>query len=348
MATNLTQDTRVAWVAGANGDSPAIASRRAHGIDLNWHKTDVSNFNARIGSHLVTPARPAGKNAEAVFSTEIYGSDTNAVPPAIGALLRACGLYENATVVAGSPDKIRYEYQLLDTGDYLNYDPVDLVLYINELEQRISECIGDAGLNFNGGEIPSIDWNFWGLVPTAHPAPTDEISPDDFEVQSTPVTVQDAGLKIMLNGVDTGLTDAVVPTQRINFGNNRVLRPGANGGFGYHPPQITRRTPTVNLSVEIVDFDDLNLFEAYIYEQMVTVYFKHEPDGGDGHKLDVCYSGYIPTRPILTDNNGRFMWTFTLQLWQPDTVITALIETVIDHTTTGQTALPLSLNWQAI
>ena len=162
--TRLDRKTSVTWQGGTHSVSTTAAAHRVHNLSKNPEQAVVIPNASYVGKFQPSPARPGGRFGALSFSREIRGSATSSVPPADGALLRACAFTEAASGVA-------FHYTLGDmhlygTGpsDAGILSPVDLKMYQDGLYHLLNNAVGTVTVNFIAGEIPTYDFSFRGQV----------------------------------------------------------------------------------------------------------------------------------------------------------------------------------------
>src|SRR5690606_13368485 len=122
--------------------------------------------------------------SEVTFQTELYGSGSVALPPRIGALLKACSMGE--TINSGSS----VVYEPVSTGQ----SSVTLYIYMDGVRHIVTGAMGTFKITGEAGKQAVIDWTFTGIYNT----PSDQSLPSPtFEstVDSVPL-IKSAGLTL--------------------------------------------------------------------------------------------------------------------------------------------------------
>jgi len=168
---------------------------------------------------------------EITFQTELYGSGSIALPPRIGALLKAASMSE--TILSGTA--VTYAPASTNQSSVTIWVEMDGVLH------KMTGCVGSWKLNAEAGKQAMMDWTFTGIYNT----PTDATlgTPTFESTVDLPPLVKSAGLT--LNSVAL-----VVNSFTVDMGNVIAPRPSVNAAFAIAGFLITDRKPVATIDPE--------------------------------------------------------------------------------------------------
>lgn len=176
------------------------------------------------------PLRYSLKNQEFQFETELKGGGSVGVAPAIGKLLKACGMVE--TVSVGS------------SVTYLPGNPVSSITiyaYKDGLLFKLTGGYGTFELTAEAGKLPRIRWTvrgLWNLV-------TDVATPAGEVFEST--------IAAVLESTQTqiaGYVSGIIRNYSFDIGNEIALRPSLNSAGAVVGTRIASRNPKGRMSME--------------------------------------------------------------------------------------------------
>lgn len=173
----------------------------------------------------------AKRFVEITFKTELYGSGSVALPPRIGALLKAAAMSE--TISSGTA--VTYAPASSSLSSCTIWVEMDGVLH------KANGCVGTFKVNAEAGKQAVVDWTFNGI----YNAPTDaSLGTPTFEsTVDLPPLVKSAGLT--LNSVAL-----VVNAFTLDMGNTIAQRPSVNAAFAIAGFHVTDRKPVATIDPE--------------------------------------------------------------------------------------------------
>ena len=198
-------------------------------------KLERDNVRSHIGS--VQPV--IGKRKiEVQFETELKGSGSLGVAPALADLFKACAYSENVSV-----------------GSSCTYSPKSqsqssITLYVYDIPEagsavlhKITGARGSFKITGEAGKFAVVAWSMQGL----YTAPTDVASPSDPTYESTlPQIVESLGFKL------NDSSDLVVQKIELDIGNNIIERDDINSASSLKELAIISRKPTGSFNPEAV------------------------------------------------------------------------------------------------
>lgn len=170
------------------------------------------------------------------------GSGTAGVPPAYGALLRACGMSETIDETEGD-EQVIYDPVSED------FESVTLMWWASGKLQRMRGVRGTWERTSDAQGLPSLQFTLTGLYerPTESPAMP---GVETLVEPELPLNIQNSTFEMF---------GAVVPMQSYGFtlGNQVVFR----ALVGYEGVHITDRRSTGNVNIQAPKLSDFNIFE---------------------------------------------------------------------------------------
>uniref|UniRef100_A0A6M3KX79 Putative tail protein n=1 Tax=viral metagenome TaxID=1070528 RepID=A0A6M3KX79_9ZZZZ len=230
---------------------------------------DRTLVQADLSPHSLVPGL---RSARMEFDMEIKGSGTLGKAPAIGDLLRGCGLdrvaYEIGAMGAdtykiGDMGSDEYEIGAMDeSGQQVNYEPestdmssLTLAFYMDGLIKKMWGARGDVTFSFNVGKPAMAHFVFTGA----------DFSVTDGSMLSS-ITYELTNPPAFLSSAFTIQSyAALIGTVEIAMNNSVVLRQDSRQGSGYKNAIITGRSPVLTLdpeAVKVADHDFYGLLRA--------------------------------------------------------------------------------------
>lgn len=153
--------------AGPTNTADAVAIRAANlktKIEQRFVTRDVVS-----GAFEADDSLPYARRGKITFSVELQASGSLGVAPAWGDALQACGFSETVTA------SVRVEYLPAS----VSLKTATIWCYVNNRLEKFVYCAGTAKINLTVGQLPSIDFEFTGLVSSvaAGAAPTPTLTP---------------------------------------------------------------------------------------------------------------------------------------------------------------------------
>ena len=219
--------------------SPTVGDNAidAIGIKVNYPGEVLERDLERASISPVAP-KLGKRYAEVSFTTELKGSGTPGVAPAIGDLFEACGLAE--TLASGSAT-----YKPASTGHK------SVTIYVYDIQSatgnsrlhKITGARGTFNLITEAGQIARIEWTFQGL----YTIPTDVASPGAASYESTKPPIVESST-FTLNSVATLVAQAL----NIDIANEVSQREDINAAAGIKGFEIVGRKPNGSFNPEAV------------------------------------------------------------------------------------------------
>jgi hypothetical protein len=212
--------------------TPTVSANAILTIDVNVKENfDPIERDVQILSLTRKQTIGAKRFVEITFQTELYGSGSVALPPRIGALLKASAMSE--TINSGT--SVVYAPASTSLSSVTIWVELDGVLH------KMNGCVGTYKINAEAGKQAMIDWTFNGI----YNAPTDaSLGAPTFEsTVNLPPLVKSAGLT--LNSVAL-----VVNAFTLDMGNTIAQRPSVNAAFAIAGFHITDRKPVATIDPE--------------------------------------------------------------------------------------------------
>jgi hypothetical protein len=212
--------------------TPTVGDNAILTMDVNLKENfDVVERDVQILSLTRKQSVGAKRFVEITFQTELYGSGSVALPPRIGALIKAAAYAE--TINSGT--SVVYAPASSSLSSVTIWVELDGVLH------KMNGCVGTFKINAEAGKQAVMDWTFNGV----YNAPTDaSLGTPTFEstVNSVPL-VKSAGLT--LNSVAL-----VVNAFTLDTGNTIAQRPSVNAAYAIKGFHITDRKPVATIDPE--------------------------------------------------------------------------------------------------
>lgn len=277
----LTRKTSVAWIAGTIGTPVSIASYPCSGADYNVEGAEVIPGQPSVGTYMPNFNRAGGRFATCSFSMEMFGQPSNTVPPAWGALLRACAFTEEvvstnffayyappwtgATPTTGSAGP----HLLADSVGSL--DPIDLVLNIDGVANFCNDAVGTVSVRIAAGGIIMMDFVFRGRVRTGTSQTASSLV-DAAQTAYATAVVPDA----VRNAVSTIAGNALV-TLEVGYSQNATIdqRNDINGEFAFAAPIHTGYEPMYTAVFEAPKETTYNALDSFLASSSTAFAIAH-------------------------------------------------------------------------
>lgn len=177
------------------------------------------------------PSVPGSRMATLTFSVEHKGSGAAGTAPALGKLLKACGLDEAVVALTSAT---------YTPAPLSGIPGLTIAVYEDGLRKQLYGARGTAKLAAKSGEVSMWEFTFSGLYSDV--ADVAILTPSGLEATLPPALLSAA---FQLHGTTLPLYG-----YSIDLGNSVVVRPNANQANGFDPARITKRAIKGSLSVE--------------------------------------------------------------------------------------------------
>ena len=301
------------WAAGASGSATTEAAYRVQDLNFDNARVDVITNNNSVGAYQSDHNIAGGRRGFVNFTSDFRGSNVADYPAPEMRLLGACGFDETASGAAAS---IVYSYAMgnlhLDAGSPAGVlDPIDLKVNNDRLERVYTDCVGNVSFNWTAGQIPKMNFTFEGLpsgsaYQSASPTINTSQGKNPYPVQAYAMTISGSSLG--------SISAQVVQSIDYNVNNNIDPRSDINGTYGYSAPILTGQEPEITIMIEVTDTGTVDWEAAYITTQEeLLISFTHQSGGGKNVECAVSFDAYLSEQPVLSDVNGKFVYTLKLQ-----------------------------------